>query len=162
MCEFIKKDGNKCKIPASPFCHIHKKSAYLKLEIKSLNKTLIAKSIEIKTLKSTQVELIIANREIENLAFTLVETENELENAKSEIESMKEDFEQFQIIKRFENIKAKLSEYVDVYNYLQMFTFLKTISNRTMLTCLFGKNHDNFCEAYEKLRVKRNQTAHWV
>lgn len=158
MCNYIKRNGHQCKLPAKPYCHIHKKDAYLKDEIKNLNKTLLKKAEEIKQQKENEEVLYLELRETK---FLLAELEDEKDQLVSEVESMKHDFEAFQTIKRFERLKMNLSKHIDVGDVSAMYIFLKANKNKSLLKDLFGKEYDNYNSAYETMRWKRNKVAHY-
>ena len=105
MCEQILKSGLQCKIKSkTKLCHIHIKKALFNKkqnEIINLNKSLEKKSEIIKELYKE-----ISTYKIK--LFSLQEDNN----------IMKKDYENYQIIKEYENQKNKLIlKGIDIYNY---------------------------------------------
>lgn len=156
MCEAITLKGEICKNKVSKnskdkYCLLHKKLLnlnYKQKEVSALNKTVQRK-----------------NKEIKDLHFTIIENNNTIQELKNDLESMREDFEKYQFIKKFEIIKGKIKKLVgsnvlkNPY-LLQQYMSSDTISSelKTILNC--DDTSVSFYEIYDFMRLKRNAYCH--
>jgi len=100
---------NKLLSITSNFAKYHEQD---KIEIKNLNKTVEKKVFLIKELRKTNQD-IINNHLIENEI-----NRGELAQANDKIKQMQEDYDKYQIIKKFELKKQTLiNKGIDIYNY---------------------------------------------
>lgn len=109
-----------------------------------------------------QHQKINENRQLKEKEIKIIELEEENKNLISEIESMKEDFEKYQIIKRYEGLKLNLAKYVDKVNDLYAVAkFLTNDKNKPILLNIIGEKND-YLNYYNKLRIKRNKVSHFI
>jgi len=135
MCNFIKKDNTQCQIISkNDYCHIHERFILkkqneekqkeikkqetenitkLKSEIKNLNKALETKAEKHKKdIKNTEMRyeilLEIKERDISELNQAFNDLKYQLKTQIKLNNKMKEDYDKYQKIKKFENIKNKL------------------------------------------------------
>jgi hypothetical protein len=182
--------NNKFKMDALMFISMHNNKVYKKLkdeyetfkrkystEINNLNRTIIKKKNIINDLTNdlkkhkTDIYKIVNNKvnehkltykeEIRKLKEELL-NEKELNNQlKLENKLMKDDYENFKVIKRFEIIKLNLQKYVDNLNDInELNFFLTNINNKDLLESLFDTDFDNIISKYHELRINRNNIAH--
>lgn len=153
MCEAITLKGEICKNKVSKnskdkYCLLHKKLLnlnYKQKEVSALNKTVQRK-----------------NKEIKDLHFTIIENNNTIQELKNDLESMREDFEKYQFIKKFEIIKSKVKKIVgsQVMKNPSLLEFEMGLEYnkkdlQTILNC-----ESNFYNTYNLMRLKRNAYCH--
>lgn len=149
MCQAIAKStGIQCKNPALHFCHLHKK--YM-IEYNSRN--------EIKNLNNSMVK---KSKEITNLIIDKAELEYENELLKEEVNQMREDFNNYQFIKRFEKLKKEIRKHANTSDFNKIEFFCMQRKNHKLLKQLMGINGESgFFRHYDEMRIKRNKLSHW-
>lgn len=168
MCNQILKNGMQCKkSKLLDLCHLHKNLkllGYVKKEIKNLNKTVKNKNDKIKDLdnKINIKENIISNlnEDIYDLKIEKSELREENNILREEKETMQEDFNNYQLIKRFESIKYNLKKYVNIKDYNQISFFCMQRKNQSILENIMGKQ-DDYYVYFNHLRLVRNKLSHW-
>lgn len=107
-------------------------------------------------------KIIAVKYELEEKKIKIVELEEENKNLIAEVESMRDDFNRYQIIKQYEGLKLKLSKYVertsDLYSIIK---FLSDDRNRPILKNIIGEKID-YANYFNKLRIKRNKVSHFI
>lgn len=139
MCNYIKTNKEKCKLsPKLLYCHIHKKmiiKTNLKKEIINLNKTIIKKVDKIK------------------------ELEKNLEFFKNEVNKLQEDYEKYQIIKKYEILKNEL---ININPQSTPYKILTDYYYKDIIQKKFNKDIDELKNEFNQLRKQRINYCHNV
>lgn len=140
MCNQILKNGNICKKSKNKdLCHIHDKIKQIN-NINEIQKKLSLKEIEIKNL----------NKSLEKKSFIIKDLQK--------YRLMEDDFNKYQIIKKFTIIKDKLKQY---FGNKQPYKIINNIYNKEKLEKIFKMDYYDIPDYYNNLRNKRITYAHF-
>jgi hypothetical protein len=139
MCKFIKANNEQCKnSPNKEYCYIHTKKIIindinLKQEIKNLNKTIVKKNEIIKS--KSEIVIILSKK----------------------INSMKEDFDRYQIIKEYHIIKTTM---LNLLPKSCPYSLINNIDNKDILEEIFKLPYNEILPYYSNLRYNRTKFSH--
>lgn len=180
---YVNDKYNDLKMDALMYISMHNNKVYDKLkneyetfkrkyssEIVNLNKTVTKKK---NTINELNKELKYIKTNIKNIVNERVNQRSSVYqeqikilndlvfNLKEENESMKDDYENFKTIKKFETIKTTLQKYILDFNDIdELNSFLTDINNKKLLESLFDTDFGNIIFKYHELRINRNNAAH--
>ncbi|GMF37443.1 unnamed protein product [Phytophthora fragariaefolia] len=154
MCNYLTKDGIKCKLsPKKDICHIHWNYSIIdprSNEIRNLNRSIAKANIKTKNLRE----------EVSYLKEDITFLQSALKDKDSIISSMKKEYDQYIQIKQFEMKKARLSKYVhDMTDIYGLKTFCRSNVHELTLSEIFGE-HDDYWRHDNELRIQRNKVCH--
>jgi predicted nuclease with TOPRIM domain len=126
-------------------------------EIRNLNKTISKKNNENSDLIDTNKQL---QSQVDNLSNTNKQLQTEVSYLEQQVSTMQKDYDNYQFIKQFEQIKFKMSKQVyDISDKYEVKSFCRDKSNENILLDLFEKQSD-YWVAYNKMRLHRNKLCH--
>ena len=154
MCNYIKKNNEKCKLsPKNLYCHIHKK-----IIIKQ--KQQFSEKISSDNLKK---EIINLNKTIEKKVDKIKELEQNLEFFKNEVNELhkkyKKDYDKYQIIKQYEILKNEL---ININPQSSPYKILTDYYYKDIIKQKFNKDIDELKNEFNYLRKKRIEYCHSI
>lgn len=172
MCNKILTNGNKCKKSKNiEFCHLHKKKitndSVKKLIFNSINnikeKDIIIEKLQIEYNHLTSFNNILLNEFdknkeiIDNKCKEIKNLNKTINNKNIEIKNMKDDYNKYQIIKRYSYIQNTMK---NIFGNNQPYKIIDNIQNKEKLEYIFNIPYEHISKYYYELRNQRILYAH--